>query len=101
MALSETLDCVLSSSEEENTVPIEEKRYLPKSAKKKKLMDSPNKTDEDKKTAFKGTTTYTNPRKKESGKIPIQLQKLMATSMLFTVFHENETLHAILWVSEM
>ena len=64
-------------------------------------MDSPNKTDEDKKTAFKGTTTYTNPRKKESGKIPIQLQKLMATSMLFTVFHENETLHAILWVSEM
>ena len=65
MASSETLECVLSSSEEENTVSLEEKRYLPKSAKKEKLMDSPNKTDEDKKTAFKGTATYKSTYKRE------------------------------------
>ena len=99
MASSETLECVLSSSGEENTLSIEEKRYLPKSTKKKKFMDSPNKTDKDKKTAFT-VLLLTNPRVKGSGKIP-KLQKLMATSMLFTVFHENETLHAIIWVSEM
>ena len=57
MASPETLDCILSSSEEENAVSIEENRDLPKSAKKKKLMDSPKKTDERKKTAFKAAAT--------------------------------------------
>ena len=57
MASSETLDCILSSSEEENAVSIEEYRDLPKSAKKKKLMDSPKKSDERKKAAFKAATT--------------------------------------------
>ena len=57
MASSETLDCILSSSEEENAVSVEENRDLPKSAKKKKLMDSPEKTDERKKTAFKAAAT--------------------------------------------
>ena len=57
MASSETLDCILSSSEEENAVSVEENRDLPKSAKKKKLMDSPKKTDERKKTAFIAAAT--------------------------------------------
>ena len=100
MSLSETLDCIYSSSEEENAVSIEENKDLPKSAKKKKLMDSPKKTDERKKQFLK-VLLLTNPCIKESRKILIQLQKLMALSMLFTVFHVKETLHAIIWVLEM
>ena len=49
MASLETINCILSSSEEENAVFIEENTYLPKSAKKKKRMDTPKKTDECKK----------------------------------------------------
>ena len=65
MALSETLDCIYSSSEEENAVSIEENKDLPKSAKKKKLMDSPKKTDEPKKTAFKDAATYKSMYKRD------------------------------------
>ena len=100
MSLSETLNCIYFSSEEENAVSIEENKDLPKSAKKKKLMDSPKKTDERKKQFLK-VLLLTNPCIKESRKILIQLQKLMALSMLFTVFHVKETLHAIIWVLEM
>ena len=100
MSLSETLDCIYFSSEEENAVSIEENKDLPKSAKRKKLMDSRKKTDERKKQLLK-VLLLTNPCIKESRKILIQLQKLMALSMLFTVFHVKETLHAIIWVLEM
>ena len=96
MASSETL-CILSSSEEKNAVSIEENRDLPKSAKKKKFMGSPKKTDERKKQLLK-VLRFTNTCLKESGKI---LQELMATSILFSVFYANEKLHAIIWVSEM
>ena len=54
----ETLDCILSSSEEKNAVSIEENRDLPKSAKKNKFIDSPKKSNERKKTAIKDVTTY-------------------------------------------
>ena len=100
MSLSETLNCIYFSSEEENAMSIEENKDLPKSAKKKKLMDSRKKTDERKKQLLK-VLLLTNPCIKESRKILIQLQKLMALSMLFTVFHVKETLHAIIWVLEM
>ena len=58
MASSETLHCILSSSVKENAVSITENRNLRKSAKKKKLMDSPKKTNLHKKTVFKGAATY-------------------------------------------
>ena len=63
-------------------------------------MDSPKKTDECKKQLLR-VLLLTNACIKESGKVRIQLQKLMATSMLFTVFHTNETLHAIIWALEI
>ena len=63
-------------------------------------MDSPKKTDEHKKMAFKGAATYRSMYKRD-WKILIQLQRLVATSMLFTVFHLNEILHVITWILEM
>ena len=100
MASSETLHCILSSSEKENAVSIAENSDLRKSAKKKKLMGSPKKTNLHKKQYLK-VLLLTNPCIKESWKILIQLQKLMATGMLFTVFRASQTLHAIIWVSEI
>ena len=64
-------------------------------------MASPKKADASKKNQLLKVLLVTNPCIKKSGKVLIQLQKLMATSMLFTAFHANETLHAIIWVSEM
>ena len=50
--------------------------------------------------AFKGAATYKSMYKRD-WKILIQLQRLVATSMLFTVFHLNEILHVITWILEM
>ena len=44
---------------------IEKNKDLPKSAKKKKLIDSPKKTDECKKTACKGAATNKSMYKRE------------------------------------
>ena len=89
MAPSETLNCILCSSEDENAVSLEENRDFPEYAKKKKLTDSPKKIDECKKQLLK-VLLLTNPCIKGSGKIHIRLQKLMAISMLFTVFHATK-----------
>ena len=64
-----------------NTQLHSKMQCLLKSAKKKRLIDSPKKVDECK----KGTGTN-KPIIKEIDKI----QKLMTTSMIFTVFHANE-----------
>ena len=101
MALSEALHCILSSSEKENAVSIAENSDLRKSAKKKKLMGSPMKTNLHKKKQYLKVLLLTNSCIKQRWKILIQLQKLMATGMLYTVFHASQTLHAIIWVSEI
>ena len=70
MASSETLNCILCSSEDENAVSLEENRDFPEYAKKKKLTDSPKKIDERKKQLLK-VLLLTNPCIKGSGKIHI------------------------------
>ena len=100
MASSETIDCILSSSEEENAVFIEENRDLPKVQKRRNLWIVRRKLMSLIKQLLK-VLLLTNLCIKESGEIRIQLQKLMATSMLLTAFHANETLHPIIWISEI
>ena len=100
MASSETLDCILSSSEEENAMSIEENRDLPKSAKRKKLMDSPKKTDGRKKTAFKGAATYKSMYKREwENTYPIAEANDNKYAFYCTPCKRNT--HAMIWVSEM